>query len=84
MAEFTTVSEADAPRPRRQGGRLANRMREYEDYVKGVRPGRVGKLTPSQGETARAIALRVSRAARRINKSADTWIVDNTVYFKVS
>jgi hypothetical protein len=83
MAEFSTVSEADAPRPHRQTGRLATRMREYEDYVKNVRAGRVGKLTPSRGETARSIALRVSRAARRVNKAADTWIAEGAVYFKV-
>ncbi|MGI8927105.1 MAG: hypothetical protein ACR2HN_10745 [Tepidiformaceae bacterium] len=83
MAEFKLISEADAPRPSRQTGRLAARMREYEKYIEGVKTGRVGMLTPSPGETARGIALRVGRAGRRINKQTSAWIVGETVYFKV-
>lgn len=83
MAEFAVISEADAPRPSRQTGRLAARMREYEHYIEGVKSGRVGRLVPSKNETARGIALRIGRAARRINKQTNTWIVNNTVYFKV-
>jgi hypothetical protein len=84
MAEFTTVSEAEAPRPSRQTGRLAARMREYEKYVASVPNGKVGKLLPSKGETPRGIALRIGRAARRTNKMANTWVVDGTVYFTIS
>lgn len=84
MAEFTVIKESEAPRPSRQSGRLASRMREYEKYVEGVQPGKVGKLTPSGGETPRGIALRVSRAGKRMNKSIETWVHDEAVYFKVS
>lgn len=84
MAEFSTVPESDAPRPSRQTGRLAARMREYEKYVTSVPNGRVGKLVPSKGETARGIALRIGRAARRVHKMANTWVVDGTVFFTIS
>jgi hypothetical protein len=84
MAEFTVIKDTEAPRPPRQTGRLAARMREYEKYVEQVPQGKVGKLVPARGETPRAIAMRVSRAARRIGKSANTWVVDGVVYFKVS
>lgn len=84
MAEFTVIKESDAPRPSRQSGRLASRMREYEKYVDGVQSGKVGKLTPSRGETPRGIALRISRAGKRMNKSINTWVVDDVVYFQVS
>lgn len=84
MAEFTVVKESDAPRPTRQTGRLAARMREYETYVTQVGSGKVGKLQPGRNETARGIALRVSRAARRAGKNANTWVVDGVVYFSVS
>ncbi len=84
MADFTVIKEADAPRPARQTGRLATRMREYEKFVEAVGAGKVGKLAPSRGETARGVALRISRAAKRMNKATDTWVVDGTVYFKVS
>lgn len=84
MAEFTVIKESDAPRPTRQTGRLAARMREYEKFVDGVPAGRIGKLVPSRGETPRGVALRVSRAGKRMNKSINTWVVDDTVYFSVS
>src|SRR6188508_3078005 len=58
MADFTVIKEADAPRPARQTGRLAARMREYEKFVEAVGSGKVGKLVPARGETARGIALR--------------------------
>ena len=81
MAEFSVVKESDAPRPARQTGRLAVRMREYEKFVDSVPAGRVGKLVPARGESSRGIALRVSRAAKRAGKTVNTWVVDDTVYF---
>jgi len=84
MAEFAVIKESEAPRPARQTGRLAARMREYEKYVESVPTGKVGKLTPSRGETARGIALRISRAAKRSGKVSNTWVVDGTVYFSLS
>lgn len=59
-------------------------MREYEKYVDSVPAGKVGKLAPSRGETPRGIALRVSRAGKRMNKNINTWVMDETVYFSVS
>jgi hypothetical protein len=59
-------------------------MREYEKFVEAVGSGKVGKLVPARGETARGIALRISRAAKRGGKATETWVVDGTVYFKVS
>lgn len=84
MADFTVIKDSEAPRPARQTGRLAARMREYEKFVDAVGSGKVGKLVPNRGETARGIALRISRAAKRMNKAAETWVVDGTVYFKAS
>lgn len=81
MADFSVVKESDAPRPTRQTGRLAARMREYEKYVDSVGSGKVGKLVPGKGESARGVALRVSRAGKRANKSMSTWVVDDVVYF---
>ena len=84
MAEFRVIKEADAPRPARQTGRLAARMREYEKHVEEVKRNTVGELTPSRGESPRGIALRVSRAGKRVGKSVNTWVVDGVVYFSVS
>ena len=81
MAEFSVVKESDAPRPARQTGRLAARMREYEKFVDSVGAGKVGKLVPAKGESPRGIALRVSRAGKRSGKSVNTWVVNDVVYF---
>jgi hypothetical protein len=58
-------------------------MREYETYVTSVKSGQVGKLAPGRNESPRGLALRVSRAGKRIGKSVDTWVADGSVYFKV-
>ena len=84
MAKFTRVKSSDAPAPMRQTGRLSARMRQYEDYVNAVKANEAGQLTPEAGETTRGLALRVSRAAKRLGKTADTWERDGSVYFVVS
>jgi hypothetical protein len=84
MAQFRVLPEKDAPKPTRQTGRLAARMREYETFVTSVKSGQVGELTPNEGETARGLALRVSRAGKRIGRNIDTWVVNGVVYFRVA
>ncbi len=83
MAKFTTIKADKAPQPAKQSGQFASRMREYEGYVKDVKRGEVGKLEPGRNESPRGLALRVSRAAKRLGKQADTWVVDKDVYFRV-
>ena len=84
MVKFTTIKASAAPGPMRQTGRLTARMRQYEDYVNSVKSDEAGRLTPEESETTRGLALRVSRAAKRIGKTADTWVRDGSVYFVVS
>ena len=84
MVKFTTIKASAAPGPMRQTGRLTARMRQYEDYVNSVKSDEAGRLAPEEGETTRGLALRVSRAAKRIGKTADTWVRDGSVYFVVS
>jgi len=59
-------------------------MLQYENFVKNVKRGQVGKLTPSTSETPRGVILRVSRAGTRIGKAVDAWAVDGAVYFKLA
>jgi len=82
LAKFTKIALKDAPSPTRQSGRLNARMKEYEDHVRSLKSGEAGKLTPDSAETARGVALRISRAAKRASVNLQTWIVDGTVYFK--
>jgi len=82
LAKFSKMAREKAPNPIRQTGRLKARMREYEEFIEGVRKGEAGKLDPEPGETARGIALRISRAAKRKGIFIRTWVVDNSVYFE--
>lgn len=82
MAKFSKIPKNQAPIPTRQSGRLAARMRLYEEHVQAIGPGEVGRLVPDRDETARGIALRIGRAARRVNRPVKTWIDKNTVYFE--
>ena len=83
MATFTVIDAAQAPQPVRQSGRLRARMVEYESFVGVVKKGHVGKLSPSTGETVRGVALRISRAGKRLGRSVDVWVEDGAVFFKV-
>jgi hypothetical protein len=84
MATFSVIPAASAPRPAKASHSLLARMREFDSYIAAVKSGQVGKLAPSTGETARGICVRVIRAAKRLGKTAETWVADGTVYFKVS
>ncbi len=45
-------------------------------------PTRSENLNPDRDETARGLALRIGRAARRIDKPVKTWIDKGIVYFE--
>ena len=84
MATFTVIDAAQAPaQPKTGTSRLLKRMAEYEGYVNSMKPGKVGKLELSPGETMRGVGLRVSRAGKRLGRSVDVWYGDGVVYFKV-
>ncbi len=84
MAEFSMIDEGKAPaKPAPKSQALVARMREYEDYVRAVKKGQAGKLTPSSGETARGLMRRASAAGRRIGKDVTTWQDGGLVYFTV-
>jgi hypothetical protein len=58
-------------------------MVEYEGYVASLKKGQAGKLVPDPTESPRSIALRVSRAAKRLGRPLDVWTVDDAVYFRL-
>ena len=85
LASFSKLPAASNTPPRpRQADKLTERMAEYHSLVAGVKKGQVGRLVPGKGETARGVALRVSRAGNRVGKSVDAWVVDGQVYFKLT
>jgi hypothetical protein len=84
MAEFTVVKEADAPKAPASRTKLTARMEAYDVHVLSIRKGQVGKVVPGEGETLRGESLRVSRAAKRVGKTANTWAVDGALYFTIS
>jgi len=83
MAKFSVVKRADIPASPKTAGRISSRMREYEKYIDGLKANEGGKLVPDEGETARGLALRISRAAKRQGKEVDTRVVGGAVYFTI-
>ena len=84
MVEFSVIKANEAPKPKPGSERLSGRMREYESYVAALKKGEAGKLTLAHDESVRGVALRVSRAGKRLGRSVNTWAVDDVVYFSVS
>jgi hypothetical protein len=84
MAEFAVVKQSQAPRRPTTPGPLRARMAEYEDYVASLKKGQAGRLVPAGSESVRAVAVRVSRAAKRIARPTEVWTVDGAVYFRPS
>lgn len=70
--------------PKRPAPRGHLRMRQYEDYVMGLKSGQVGKLVPAAGESVRGEGLRVTRAGKRTGKLITAWVGDGAVYFKAA
>jgi hypothetical protein len=83
MAKLTVIDEASAPkRPSPGAAASQRRQAEYEAYVQALKKGQVGMLRPGPKETTRGVAVRVSRAGKRIDRAVETWAVDGIVYFK--
>lgn len=81
MAEFTIMSQKEAPQRPHKTGPLKQRMAEYEGYIKQLGARTAGCLTPGERETARGLALRVTRAGTRLGKDVTAWVADGNVYF---
>ena len=82
LATFTVIDESRAPMLTRRSSALRARMAEYQRYVSAPRNGQVGKLVPSGSETSRSVAVRVTRAGKRVGRAIETWVADGVVYFK--
>ncbi|MCC7362879.1 MAG: hypothetical protein IT303_00785 [Dehalococcoidia bacterium] len=84
MAKFSKVKKGDMPKVRRQGGRLAARMREYDEYILSLKPDEAGMLEPGDDEeSVRGLALRISRAGKRLGKKLDVRSTEKAVYFSL-
>ncbi|MEX0781791.1 MAG: hypothetical protein WD557_04010 [Dehalococcoidia bacterium] len=84
MAEFAVIKQSQAPRRPTTPGPLRARMAQYEDYVASLRKGEAGRLVPTDGEAARGLALRVTRAATRLGRPVEVWTAESAVYFKLT
>ena len=83
MATFSVIEAAKAPPQPKPYSTSRARQAQYDAFVAGVKKGQVGQLRPSDDETARGVALRISRAGTRTDKAVQAWVVDGVVYFKV-
>jgi hypothetical protein len=82
VATFSVIDASKAPPRTKASGRLKARMAQYDGFLAGVKKGQVGTLTPEANETVRGVALRISRAGKRVGTPVDAWAVDGVVYFK--
>jgi len=84
MADFTIINSADAPHRPTTPAALRRRMAEYDGYVTRVKKGEAGKLVPGRNESARGLALRITRAGKRNGRMVSAWVADDgAVYFSV-
>ena len=82
MAQLSVVDRNKAPAPPvKQSARQQNAMRLYESYFQGIKKGQAGRLVLTEPETTRGVAHRVSRAAKRLGLTVETWAAEGAVYF---
>jgi len=67
MPKFSVVSTNEALRDAERAA-VPEELAPYAEYLHQLAPGEAGKLVPSQGEDLRTVRLRLSAAARRMNK----------------
>ena len=82
MATFTVLDTSKAPPAPAKRSPLAARMAEYDRYAAGLKSGQAGKLAPGAGESTRSVAVRITRAGKRIGRPLRAWVVEGAVYFK--
>jgi hypothetical protein len=64
--EILNLSDAMSKASAAKGNRVAA---EYQRYIDALTPGKAGRLQAAEGETLRALALRLRRAAKLTGKN---------------
>lgn len=59
-------------------------MREYEGYVLALKANDAGKLEVEERESVRAVAVRITRAGKRLGKKLDVRTTPEAVYFALA
>lgn len=80
MPNFQVVSVSEATQ-RSAKPRTNPFDEEYVGYIERLGAGQAGKLIPSDGETARAIRLCLTRAAKAAGKTLKVVRTGDDVYF---
>ncbi len=80
--EYVQVEEMLAKRATRQSIRKQIQA-EYEGYVKGLRAGQAGKVTPDKGEKPSLVRDRLRSAARRLGTPIRLRRRGGAVYFRL-
>ena len=68
MADFEIVPLVAAMK-RAEATRSSRRVADYRIYLEAISGGRAGLLRPEEGETQRALTLRLQRAAREVGRA---------------
>lgn len=86
MAQFSVITDPDevarvTALRSKSSGRLNARMVEYNDMLVGLPADEVMEVEPDESETVRGLALRFSRAAKRLHMDdVKTWAVNGILY----
>lgn len=86
MALFSKITDPDEVArvkalASKTSGRLNARMHEYNDMLVGLPADEVMEVEPDESETVRGLALRFSRAAKRLHMDdVKTWAVNGILY----
>lgn len=77
---YLDVTKAPRPgkKPTTKQGRISQQL------LAGLTKGKVLQVKPKEGQTVRGVKVSLSRAAKSLGKSVNTWDVDGVVYAELA
>ena len=67
MPRFSVIPVGEAVEKAERSA-MPDALAEYAEYLGSLRTGEAGRLTPSTNESVKTVKMRLSAAARRLNK----------------
>ncbi len=78
---YEIIDEKDAPKPPKAVSKSA---REVLELINSLKPGKVARVSPQEGQTVRGVKTSISRVASNNQKKIEVWSIDETVYIKLA
>lgn len=80
--EGTYLDASKAPRPGKKP--TTKQGRASQELLAGLTVGTVLQIKPREGQTVRGVKVSLTRAAKSLGKTIETWDVDGVVYAKLA